>query len=242
MNKLIAFGDSFTWGTDLLDDIGYGNYNRSEYLEFKKQFPNSTEDRTLLGYSKCTWPSLLSKHLNLSYECLAIPGSSNFSISREFINVLGSITSDDFVVINWTWVDRWDYFDTHDNSWKTLRPSNNKNEVNELYYKYFHSEIWNKFESLKQILLVLNLLKENNINYIMTCVDELINDTQFHNPPYITYIQKQLADDITWFNDMGFYNWSKHNEYAISTHGQHPLEEAHQSAFEYVIKNYEFTK
>jgi hypothetical protein len=43
MNKVISFGDSFTWGTDLCD---YSTKTPSQF----------------------TWPSLLAKHLNVTYQ------------------------------------------------------------------------------------------------------------------------------------------------------------------------------
>jgi len=245
MNKLFAFGDSFTWGSDLADEIGYGNYNREEYLEFKRLNPHSDKDWTRLGYSRYTWPSLVATHLNREYKCFAKPGSSNFTIVRFILKNIKNINKNDFVIVNWTWIDRYDYIDTLNYNaevgWKTLQAASHDDYVSKIYYKYFHSELQSKTETLKQILFVINLLKVQGIPFLMTCIDPLITDKTYHAPNYISYMQDSIDTDMLWFDNSGFYEWSKENNYPISETGKHPLEKAHLHAFKYIKNNYEFT-
>ena len=44
-----------------------------------------------------------------------------------------------------------------------------------------------------------------------------------------------------FFNNNGFYKWSKANKFEIGENG-HPLEKAHHSAFNYIEENYDFDK
>jgi len=212
MNKLHAFGDSFTFGSDLKDcDTSYGNKIHSEN----------------------TWPSLLANSKSLNYVCHAYPGETNQTMVRRFFGNVHLIDSDDFVVVNWTWINRWDFYNTNDNKWEHLRPDTEDNIFFENYIKYFQSELWDKLETLKAINLVQSFLKNKNIKFIMTCIDKLAFDDRWHCPKYIENLQDIVRDDIQWFEGMGFYDWAKTNNYKISDKW-HPLEEAHRDAFKYI--------
>ena len=213
--KIVAFGDSFTWGSDLLD--------------YTTHTPSLN-----------TWPALLAKEFNLEYTCFAVEGGSNQTILRLLLENIDNL-SDCLVILNWTWIDRWDFYDINSEHWNTLRPTGTESSTfAHMYYKYFQSELWDKLESLKSINLALSLLEQKNIPYITTCIDSLAVDTKFHNPSYINFLINNVCDKLLWFNGAGFYHWSKENNYSISN-TWHPLEEAHQAAFEYVKNNYEFT-
>ena len=224
--KIIAFGDSFTWGTDLKDC-------------------NNT-------YSKSVWPALLASHLGLVYDCRALGGISNQSILRHVLINLdyGILTPDTFVVINWTWLNRWDLFDftvsdvaknqDWNHGWNTVLPSESLSKQHKFYLNHIQSALTEKFETLKNIFIVSELLTKHNIKFLMTCVDETLVDQEHFFPEYVDILYKHTTDNFLWFDNYGFYSWAKNNGYAISK-GWHPLEEAHQAAFEYIINNYEFT-
>jgi len=216
MNKLYAFGDSFTWGSELNDEVKSKGAKHSQY----------------------TWTALIAKNLNYEYVCLANPGSGNHSIARTVLDTLDNISINDTVVINWTWIDRWDFYNLQDRNWCTVRPSSNITTVfDRYYYKYFQSELWDKFESLKQIALVHSLLKKNNIKFIATNLDKLIFDTKFHAPKYVTILQDTIKQDIKYFDNLGFYHWAKCKKFKLGKN-EHPLEEAHLSAYEYAKSNF----
>jgi hypothetical protein len=280
MNKLIAFGDSFTWGSELGDELT-GTLATSEGFDIYKKFHHTSNPITMFcdddfnhrarslaaGYSKKTWPALYATEKKMDYRCFANPGCSNSTISRKFFKFLPNISSDDFVIVNWTWIDRWDVYDENGSDdelvsinnaktmidvikcgnnpykdyWRTLRVSeSNATEISKLYFKYLQSELWNKFETLKLIALVSNTLKNKNIPFIMTSIDDTVYDKEWNCPDYINTIQEETEYDISWFDGMGFYDWSKYNNFPLGKKNNHPLEEAHQAAFEYAMENYEF--
>lgn len=74
----------------------------------------------------------------------------------------------------------------------------------------------------------------------MTSIDTLAFENTHHIPSYIVNLQNDIADDINWFDDVGFYDWAKNNNYEISKVGNHPLEKAHEEAFTYAEKNFKF--
>ena len=218
--KIVAFGDSFTWGSELADVVASND----------------------ILYSNHTWPALLAKKHDMQYMCFAKPGAGNQTIARTILSNIDKIATSDLVVINWTWIDRWDFYNLQDQDWVTVRPSSNATTIFDRYYfKYFQSELWNKLESLKSVTLVHSLLKAHSINFIATSIDDLLFDTRFHFPSYIKFLQNSIKDDITYFNNNGFYKWSKANKFEIGENG-HPLEKAHHSAFNYIEENYDFDK
>lgn len=232
MNKLIAFGDSFTWGSELSDviDVSAPQHKWSQYSQ-----------SGFTQYSQKTWAAMLSKYLKMKYVCYAKPGISNNTIFRILLENLDNISADnDLVVLNWTWIDRWDFFDTSNDAWETILPKSNS-EFSKIYLKHIQSELWDKLESLKVIALTHEILKDNNIEFISTCVDGLLIDKKFHCPKYIDELQNTISKDMVWFDEMGFTEWAKHNTFDIGKDG-HPLEESHSEAFDYIKKNYDFTK
>jgi hypothetical protein len=224
--RVISFGDSFTWGTDLSD--------------CNEVDPTVPLDVVLDSYSRKTWPALIAQHLEVDYECKAFPGSSNSTILRQILSA--EILPTDLVIVNWTWIDRWDFYTGNDclirEGWTTLRPnSNTRNDLHKFYYTYLQSELWDKFETLKNIHLAFSTLD----NFISTAVDPLTVDKTWHCPSYVNKLIDRVSPSITWFNNSGFYNWAKDNGFPISD-SWHPLELAHQRAFEYIRDNYDFTK
>jgi succinate dehydrogenase/fumarate reductase flavoprotein subunit len=70
----------------------------------------------------------------------------------------------------------------------------------------------------------------------MTMVDDFHFSTDFHNPPYVEFLQKECKSAVQWFEGLPFHQWADKKSYAKGP-GGHPLEQAHQSAFDY-CKNY----
>jgi len=259
MNNLVAFGDSFTWGSELKDSLDkYHDFNNLSKRDIKilsqntagpfseKDF-NHNQKTVLACYSKNTWSALLAEHLKLAYVCHAKPGCSNETILRKLMQFIPNISSNDFVVINWTYIDRWDFVDPTtlpiDTQWTTITPTNkNKSSFEKFYFKYIQSELLYKWGSLRNILLAIKVLKEKNIKFLMTCNDKLILDDKWHAPSYIKNIQAGIIDYITWFEGKGFNDWCTDNNFPRGKENNHPLEEAHVAAFEYIKENYDFTK
>jgi hypothetical protein len=173
---LKSFGCSFIYGCDLPDE----------------------------DYSNCSqlsWPALLAQSCELDYSCYAKPGSGNLQILHSVLNELATSDTTDFFVIGWTWVDRFDYYDPENNNkfgtpWSTIVP-NNDSALAKTYYQELHSELSDKFTCLSYIQLAITMLKQKNIPFIMTYLDELVFDS-LHAlvtlyPPGIRHIRWDLV-------------------------------------------------
>ena len=203
--KLKSFGCSFIFGTDLHDD------GRGEL----KARP-----------SQHTWPALLSRKLGYGYECYARPGAGNLRI-LERILLQAADPEPALFVIGWTWIDRFDYTDLRDN-WKTIMPVDT-DDVAEVYYKNLHSQYRDKLATLTSIKLAVDTLKQSNRQFIMTYMDDLIWETQWHCNPAILSLQEYVKPYFTDFEGKTFLEWSRSNRFPISDM-LHPLELAHDRA------------
>ena len=229
MAKIIAFGDSFTWGSDMADTMRDFEWNAMPE-EWKQDRKNGFHNL----YSRHTWQALMAQDKGMEYVCLAEQGCSNQSIVRKFFENVHLIEKGDTVSINFTWRDRYDFYNDVEGKWETLRPSGTEdNPLFEMYYKHMHSSVWDQVESLKAINLVLDYMKLSNISFIATCIDDKIYHGVHHNTPLIKILQEQNEERIWWFEGLGFHEWSKVNNYEISPMW-HPLEEAHKAAYQYL--------
>ena len=209
MQNLRSYGCSFIYGTDLADCVQEG--------------PNATA-------SNVTWPALLAKRANLNYICNAIGGSGNLHILEK---LLRDVTSNprDFYVVQWSWVDRFDYTDTdfdRNDHWYTLTPTNNS-DVAHTYYKKLHSEVKDKFSSLVYISTAISALTAQRTPFIMTCMDDLVFDSRWNAPDSTRHLQHSTHPYISRFGNKTFLDFSKANKFPISK-TLHPLEDAHTAA------------
>ena len=205
--KLKSFGCSFIFGTDLTDRRGAG------------------------WASKVSWPALIAKDLKREYHCHAWPGIGNVQIAHRIL-AEAEHANDDVFVIGWTWVDRYDYINPTDNTWNTLQPSGDDNHTH-YYYKNFHSQYYDKFLSLTVIDNVINKLKEKNIPYIMTYMDDTLFETKWHYNAVIQSLQQRICQEMVLFDNCTFLEWSKKKGFPISE-TLHPLEDAHYEAFKII--------
>jgi hypothetical protein len=198
--------------------------------------------------SQYSWPALLAADLNRSYECFASPGAGNFKILEKVLthSTINNNT-DTIFVIGWTFIDRYDYIvkeysgghsDRINNEfWSTIRPTDT-NQISNNYYQYLHSQLCDKLKTLTYIKCVVDTLKQNNISFIMTYIDNLIFETKWHVTPAITSLQNYIRPYITTFEDQTFLEFSQKNGFLISEN-LHPLEDAHQAAFELLQTNFD---
>ena len=217
---LKSFGCSFIFGTDLPDAIA---------------IPGQVWPSLL------TWPAVLAKNFNYQYECFARPGAGNLQIAEQVLSQAPN-SSDSVFVINWSWIDRFDHWAgigkhpnwINGNKWQTIVPTDTT-KVAKIYYQNLHSEYQDKLTSLMLIKLVIDTLKQKNIPLVMTCMDDLIFDQQWHTTPAVVDLQEYVRPYIFSFEGQTFLDWSRANGYPIST-TLHPLEAAHRAAGEYMIK------
>jgi hypothetical protein len=218
---LKSFGCSFIFGSDLTDNPDHAVSG----IRMGKQF------------SRLTWPALVATQLELEYQCYAWPGSGNLQIAEKVLNACQESTSD-FFVISWTYIDRFDYAESTNNCqpWKTLSPGQTDPLV-KTYYQNLHSEYLDKLSTLIYARTVVDTLKQNNIKFIMTYIDDLMFDRQWHTSLAVTSLQDYLKPHMTTFEGQSFLEWSRAHGYLESTIG-HPLEEAHAAAGDYMIKQH----
>jgi len=225
IDKIVSFGDSFIYGSDLPDCDGTG---------FDK-------------FSKLTWPALCAKELGLDYYCYAEGARGNEFISSRVIEIdyyshfviTPQKFSNALVIINWSWVDRFDFF-ADDGSYHSLMPESNT-ELSNLYYKNFHSQVNDLSRNLSLMHATHSYLKDQNILFVSSIMDRLIVDDNYNQDnlfgPYRN-IQNLVKKDISWFpGNQTFLEWSRSNNYPESD-GWHPLEQAHEAAAKYWLPIY----
>lgn len=210
--KIKSFGCSFIYGTDL----GYDGYKEKDTTP-----------------SNLTWPALIAKNHGLDYDCYAHPGIGNLRILE---NVLSQVNSDhkDLFVIGWTWIDRFDYTDTWD-QWNTILPIDNSG-LAKIYYKDFHSQYRDKLTTLIYIRTAIDALNQNQIPFIMTFIDDLIFESEWHVTPAVKHLQEFIRPYMTKFEGKTFLDWSRAHNYEISQ-TLHPLEKAHAEAAKLIMKD-----
>jgi hypothetical protein len=174
-----------------------------------------------------TWPSLIAKRLGHEYHCQARPGVGNLQILKQILEAQQQFGNSAVYLINWTWIDRFDYINTQDEQWHTVRPSLDDATRDPAYYRLFHSEQADKFTNLVYISQAIQALQGHR--YLMTYMDPLMFDQQWHAPDYIKTLQDKVRTHLNSFDGQTFLEWSRSNGYPESKHW-HPLETAHQAA------------
>lgn len=225
---LKSFGCSFIYGTDLADA--------------------DSDFTTISSASKSTWPGLLAQSNGQDYHCFARPGAGNLIILEKVITESTVSDSSDVFVIGWTWIDRFDYtielmdqYHEHEcsgpNQWRTIMPMDSDYRA-ELYHKEIHSQYRDKLTSLTYIKTAIDILNQKNIPFIMTYMDDLIFETEWHVTPSVLYLQDCVRPYMTTFENKTFLDFSKEKGFPISK-TLHPLEVAHQSAFELIRSRFD---
>lgn len=210
--RLKSFGCSFIFGSELADN------NNSP--------------------SQLSWPAHLAKHLEYKYQCYAWPGAGNLQILEQILNQTDGDNNNLFV-IGWSWIDRFDYYPVNPvtpgpNPWRTIMPVDT-DDLAKVYYCDLHSEYRDKFTCLSYIKLAVDTLRQKNIPFVMTYMDELLFDQQWHTTPAVIHLQEYIKPYMTTFDGLNFLEWSRKKGYP-ETASWHPLEAAHKAAGDYIIK------
>ena len=207
--KLKSFGCSFIFGSELSD------------------ITNRTKK-----YSQLTWPAIIAQRQGLDYACYARPGSGNLQILN---NVLDQVAqhNNDVYIINWTFVNRWDYMYAGNNQWHSVLPWD-QHERTEFYYRHFQAEYTDKLNNLIWINSAIQSLTAAGKKFCMTFMDDLLFEDRWHTSPGILVLQEQVRPHLQQFNELNFVDWSKQNNFAIGS-GGHPLEAAHEKAALYLL-------
>jgi hypothetical protein len=220
--RLKSFGCSIIYGSELSDD---------------------NSDSNNLRPSRLTWPSHLAQFLGYEYETHARPGAGNLQIAERVLSHAAN-GSNNFFVIGWTWTDRFDIWDPAGDSrhfrdddlwfkWSTIVPSDNSNLAKN-YYRDLHSEYRDKLTTLMTVRLVIDTLKQKGIPFVMTYMDKLMFDQEWHTTPAVTDLQAYVRPYMTAFDGRSLLDWSRQQGYPVSDLW-HPLDEAHRAAGDYII-------
>ena len=212
--KLKSFGCSFVFGTDLAD-------------------ANDGGTQLLIQPSNNTWPARIAQHLGYDYECFAWAGLGNLQILERVLSQVN--TEPSVFVVNWTWTDRFDYVQAHDNCWITTRPTCTSEQA-QYYYRHFHSQYQDKLTTLINIKLVIDTLQQHGHQIVMSYMDDLIFETQWHVSPAVLELQDYVRPFMTTFEGKTFLQWCQHHGYRINER-MHPLEDAHKAAANYLINH-----
>lgn len=201
--KLKSFGCSFTYGTDLDPIATRGS-----------------------AASTLTWPALVARHLDLDYQCRAWPGIGNLQILERLLLELAN-PEPCVYVINWTWIDRFDYQAHGLHNWHTIRPTDSDLTA-EVFYRDVHSQHSDQLRTLSYMHTALSMLQQHQAKFVMTCIDDLVWDTEWSRDS-VKIMQQHLRQYCTWFEGQNFLQWSRHCGHAVSD-TLHPLHEAHRGA------------
>lgn len=213
IQKVIAIGDSFLAGSELAS-------------------PNNT------------WPALFATAQGIPYRCLALPGHSIQYVLRTLYECLHREDKPCFFVLHWPSALRFEYVNKHNDTWVQINPNAILNgtaeseQVQRAFYQYANSLLGDKWQALSSIFAAKMALDQTDHVYTMSIVDDFLFDTSFHNPDYVTFLQQKCQDSIVDFDGMPFQRWADSRGFAKGRYG-HPLEQAHQAAFEYLKPLYQ---
>jgi hypothetical protein len=216
--KIVSFGDSFIFGSE----------------------QQNNKD------GAAGWPGRAAADLGCEYQTLAHPGRSNEYIAQQIYSYFSSNTAN-LVVINWTWMARWEFYVLKNQEWITLGTScipnvlaetierNDAHDIVNFFNNHINAGIlWNKFRNLQTINSVQQFLKEKNINTIQTYMDYDMFDIECRHealtPDYINELQKLIYPKLELFEGQNFLDWSYKHGYHVTELGLHPLEDAHIAA------------
>ena len=175
-----------------------------------------------------TWPARIADRLGLEHHNHGIEGAGNLRIME---SILTHVTKDDICVVNWTWIDRFDFVTVRDEQWHSMVPCDTHSRA-EFYYRNFHSQYRDMLTNLVYVKTALDHLNRLGGRYLMTYMDHLMFETVYDSWHYghaVTGLQRELQPHMVLFQDMTFLQWSRANGYAESQLW-HPLDQAHAAA------------
>jgi hypothetical protein len=225
MKKIVSFGDSFVFGSELGN-----NHDGSK-----------------------SWAGLAAKKLGVDYQTMSVPGCGNEHIARQVYSYFSNNpVQDTLAVINWTWGSRWDFYLTSSESWITLGPTcvpdklkdqlpiDQASELIQVYRQFAgHSILWNRYRSLQAIYAVQSYMHDMGVANIQTHMDNMLFETEYHAPDYVQILQKLVSREIQTWEGNTFLEWCHLNNHAVTpAPGMHPLESAHEAAADFWYEDY----
>lgn len=204
LDRVFAFGDSFTYGHELSDCP-------------TNDFPTP---------SNLSYGALVANALSAEYHCCAMGSYANNAISRRILEALPTLTPRDMVLVMWTFTIRRE-LSLQDAGYRSLCP-NGTMPLEKEYFKYIDANpIYHIEESLKEIYIAQQLLTASSIPYIfMSSATDLAQEVQQKTVPWSTYIDTDAW--LSFDNGFGFNDWAKTTLKLFFTK-KHPPDQAHQA-------------
>lgn len=210
--SILVIGDSLSFGSELKDMPAYlGIYGNNAYATEAELQP-----------SQYSWPSLISKRLNIKVDNLSVAGGSNDRIFR--LAVSESLKqSYQYVICAWTTTDRFDF------SYRGRDLPLTAGVDVSLKFPWFKSYLANHYDAQKnqqrwlaQLVSLQALFKQQQQQYLFVQSCSIPIDKS------LRYIQDKV--DIEWdFNMMEMCAKLPHGK-----HG-HFLEQGHELTADYIL-------
>jgi hypothetical protein len=202
--RLLAFGDSFTYGYDLPDCVDCP--------------------------SKKTYAALLADWLEIPYFCHAVGSNSNQGISRSILD--SDVTDTDLVLIMWTFEARQDFLFDGNRGWSSVLPNKNDSFADFFFKNIDKSDEYFAYLSHKEIYLIQNFLKQKNVQHInLSTVSSIYKSIGYRNTALSKLIDTESWLELP--GPEGFYNWALAKNLIVRG-GGHANEEAHKQLFDII--------
>lgn len=185
-----------------------------------------------------TWSSIIAQKLGLDYLCLAKENAANSGIARAIISNSDNYQND-LVLAMWTSSTRYEF--RVGNQWANVSPwSEQTGFVKDWYTGPGGLEYTEVVTTMKEIILASEFLDRMKLPYTFVLDNDELRTSHTWTLPD-EYIQSLKAlmpwDHIVWFDNTGFLEWCRGKNYSFVN--THPGTEAHQSAAEYILTNWQ---
>jgi hypothetical protein len=180
-----------------------------------------------LSSPNAAWSAQIAKQLSLPHVNHARAGIGNLQILHQ---ILCHADPDSCCIINWSWIDRFDFCSSTTERWETIRPSL-EHPAADFYYRNLHGQYQDMLNTLIYINSAMDFLDHLGARYLMTYIDPLIFETvdpTWHDPVAVSRLQNPVRHRLHDFQGDTFLNWSR-ARFAVSEKW-HPLDEAHAAA------------
>lgn len=215
MNKVIAFGCSFTYGHELSDCPTH-------------DYPT---------HSNLTYAALTAKHLSKDYQCCAVGASANNAISRHIIESVASIGCDDLVLVMWSFPIRRELLS--ETGYCSITPGD-QHDFSKQYFRYINTDpVYLIKESLKEIYITQTLLEQKSINYIFMSADTGLSHALQTNNVIFGNLLPMIDLDRWLFleNNWGFNDWAKFT-LKLNFGQHHPPDFAHEVLCDKILERW----
>lgn len=221
MTKIVSFGDSFIFG--------------SELPSFMDAWPGQIAQELGAKYETWAVPGCGNEHI----------------ARQVYTYFANNPVEDTLAVVNWTWGSRWDFYVGSAEQWITLGPTCVPRKLDGIledaeaerlinFYQDYPgaSTLWEKYRALQTMFAVQGYLKHKGIKSIQTYMDSEIFDQTWHAPDYVRELQSLVQPELKTFAGQTFLEWSRSNGFEVTEPGWHPLKPAHTAASKYWLEEY----